>query len=320
MKTEIDSVTHSTVVPPQNNNVIVGRDHELFLSSVPHETMRYVRGEIAADVHSISILKENISRRFALCRELGVMYRHAVAPDKHSVYQYFFPYENFTPLGNQFIQGGADFIYPILDLDPVVGRTYRQTDSHWSWLGRLIFAKNIARNLGIADAHIDKVFDILKSRLKLSPQKYSGDLGSKLTPVQYEFPDSLVLPWDVTKHSNNIASGNNGRWELLQSSAPNVQGKIVVFGDSFLLQSLPVFTGFFKEILFCRTQYFHDEIIRFAKPDYVVTQNAERYFSSVKSDREAAPFLLLPALLGRPVDISVEAANALWSFLKPTTE
>jgi hypothetical protein len=55
------------------------------------------------------------------------------------------------------------------------------------------------------------------------------------------------------------------------------------------------------------------------RPDFIVTENVERYLSFIKSDDERPPFLLYPYLTVKPVAYSpsrefVEVFSAIMSF------
>ena len=99
------------------------------------------------------------------------------------------------------------------------------------------------------------------------------------------------------------------------SNAPTAAGRLLVFGDSFLLTQLAPLTGVFAEILVCRSPYLHPEIAWSHRPDYILCETAERYLASPVEDRNAPPYLMTYGDIQSPADYGPGAHEAIGKAL-----
>ncbi|MFB2549460.1 hypothetical protein [Ensifer soli] len=282
------------------NNVIIGKDGELFLSSDRHFTLDLMLGKKSVDEKSFANFSENLKRRQRLCQQNKAQHVHLVAPDKHVVYRDRFPIENFISIGDLYRKNvEQDFLFPVSELRASKRRTYGQTDTHWSVWGQIRIAVLVAQAFGFTPEELRAGEDLLDASAREETSRVVGDLGLKLNPQRSEPAVSFAPGWKVSKFSNGIQRGNDGRIIASYSTSPVSRGRLVVFGDSFLAQTLDALSVFFKEVLFCRTRFFHSEIVVNARPDFVLTENVERYFSAVQSDLEAPPMLLMAEMNGK---------------------
>lgn len=301
------------------NNVVVGEGGELFLCSDRHFTLDLLLGRKSVDKRSIENFTANLERRRALSQACGARYVHLVAPDKHVVLREKFPLKQFLVLGEVYAdRSGASFLYPVDELRRQPG-SYSRTDTHWSVEGTIIIAELLATTFGIPGPVVREGCAALRGALVRSEEMVAGDLGVKLDPPHLEPKEHLELPWKVHTFSNGVRGGNDGRIIATVSESPLASGRLVIFGDSFLALGQAALTAFFKEILFCRTRYYHEEIVRSARPDFVVSENVERYLSAVASDADAVPMLLMAQMLGRDTRYRPGHARAIGALLSPGT-
>ena len=133
---------------------------------------------------------------------------------------------------------------------------------------------------------------------------WSGDLGSKLDPPREETKAFLKIPRSIKLVSNQITYGNDGICDIYINSDHIADGpRALIFGDSFARGLAPMLSRMFGMVIFCRSRYVHDEIVRGFKPQLVISQNAERYLANVTHDDLRPPFLLYPSLRAEPVPI-----------------
>lgn len=133
---------------------------------------------------------------------------------------------------------------------------------------------------------------------------WSGDLGSKLDPPREETKVILEIPQSIKLVSNEIAYGNDGICDIYINSDHIADSpRALIFGDSFGRDLARMLSCMFGIVIFCRSRYVHDEIVRGFKPQLVISQNAERYFANVTHDDLRPPFLLYPSLRAEPVPI-----------------
>lgn len=303
------------------NGVIIGEDEQLFLASERHNTIDLLSGKVPIHRNSFTYFARNLKSRREIATQAGARYVHLVAPDKHSVLREEFPFKEFTPVAETYREKtGADFLFPVQALrasSPLKG--YCRTDTHWSIRGRIAIAAELARALGFDEATIAARTATLSALVKPTEQPFVGDLGGRFTPPRDEPGEVLAPDWRIHAFSNGVTSGNHGRINLMISDYPEAQGRLVIFGDSFLAQTLQALTAYFKEILFCRTRFLHREIVLNAAPDYIITENVERYLSAVSSDAEAPPMLLMAPMMGRPARYDGDNVRALGAFLSSRT-
>lgn len=294
--------------------VAIGIDNELYLLSKRHKTIDFVNGEKVSEA-TLKESKKTILNRKKYSQSIGAEYLHLIAPDKHVVLEEKFPIRIKNKLGDALVRYlGLDFIlHPVFELKDLDVSPYRKTDSHWSVHG------NIEISCLIADKFNFDRKTISNARLEMNKcitgviEGYSGDLGSKLTPKMLENLAVFKPTWGIESYSNSV-DGNDGLVYLIKSNNQNSKGRLVVFGDSFIIQSLNALSYFFSEILCCRSRNYHEEIVSMAKPDYVLTENIERYLSDKIEDLNVPPFFIMPFCKEKKVMYEKDVAVALTDF------
>ncbi|CAM8650114.1 hypothetical protein sphantq_02681 [Sphingobium sp. AntQ-1] len=298
------------------NGVIIGKKGELFLADGQHRPMDFITGKVDVAETSIMNFQANLVARAEHAASCGARHVHLVAPDKHTVLNESFPIENPVILGDIYRQRvRAPFLFPTEKLRALEGGGYGFADTHWTWSGRLAAVEEIVLGFGLDEAMVREQIAALAKLIRPRAEQIAGDLGKRFKPPVMQPNETLAANWKVHKFDNHVTSGNDGRINLLISEHPNAQGRIVIFGDSFIAQALSLFTVFFKDVLFCRTQYYHREIMVGARPNYVLTENVERYLSNVRPDEEAPPLLLMAMLRGNPVHYEKSDLDAFSAVL-----
>lgn len=291
------------------NGTIVGADGYLFLASGVHLPLEFMTGKVKISDRSLANFDRNITRRKLFSTKLGARYQHFIAPDKHTVLPGHLPFDNLVSLGAAYVaQGHGDLNFPVAELGE--GHNYWKTDTHWTPAGRIVGAKAIARGFGLPEDWIEEVAASVDACLVSTSSTFMGDLGRRFEPARGE-PEIVVEPnWPIWRFTNK-AGRNDGLCMAFYSQHPKATGRLLVFGDSFMMESLVVLTAFFKEILFCRSRYFHREMAFAAGPDFILTQNVERYLSFVHDDDDAPPFFLMAHAGDKPMHIEPVAAEAI---------
>lgn len=301
------------------NGVLVGKDGELFLAGGGHSVLDFATGKIKPSEESIRNLARNLETRRNRAKSEGFRFCHVIAPEKYRVYPELFPVSNPTSLARQYIRGGCEgFLDPVDELmAESAGRTYGINDTHWAAHGKIVVSRLLAKEAGIDPARVEISEHAARSSLEVLEKPFAGDLGNKLQPPVLEnayyfkrtFPHKMIengITHDTTRPVND------GRLIYSLSEAPSaVNRRLLIFGDSYLHLTLPALAFFFSEVLFCRTRWFHPEVIQMFRPDMVVSQQAERYLSFVFPDEHAPNFFLVPYVLGRQPTIAPEDAEVL---------
>ncbi|ONG54056.1 hypothetical protein BKE38_10855 [Pseudoroseomonas deserti] len=298
-------------------NVVFGQDGHLFLASDRHFTMDVLTGQKKTTERSLRNFKENLNRREVLSRRAGARYLHLVAPDKHVALRQHFPLSDFVVLGEQYRDHATpNFLYPVEELR-AVGGGYSRTDTHWNVRGQIAIAGLLARSFELEPAEVAAAEAVLQRQIRPGTRPTAGDLGVKLTPPQTELMESYRVPWKIHSFSNEMQSGNDGRIRITFSESPHARGRLLIFGDSFIAQTQNALTAFFKEIVFCRTRFFHHEMVVATRPDYVLSENVERYLFAVGTDAEAPPMLLMAQLSGHQVSFTEQNLAAFGAIMAP---
>jgi hypothetical protein len=185
-----------------------------------------------------------------------------------------------------------------------------KTDTHYSAIGNLAITKEIGAAMfpDLAQVGSSKIAHCI-----VEQDTFSGDLGRKLSPSPTETTWLLATPpFPFTVGSNGVQGGNDGICMLIRSPQSLSTKKLLIFGDSFFRAMLPMLAVFYRSIVFCRTRFFHYELIEAVNPDHVLCGIAERYLSQCLADAKRPHFLSYPYLTGRPTSPD-PAFSALWS-------
>jgi hypothetical protein len=307
-------------------DVLIAGNGELYLSGGRHSVLRFAQGEMQINPKSIENLRENMAERREVTTHAGIRYGHIVAPEKYKVVPDGFPIADPVSLADQYLQAGIEFIYPVDELrNEPSGRSHYITDTHWTAQGLICATCIIARVAGIEEADILETHEEMAQSLVPVKDTFFGDLGRKLDPKRGEQRFILRPRHEFTVTENGLQHDytspvNDGRLIVVRSSHPRASKRLTIFGDSYLHHALPYLSHLFSQVVFCRTRFFHKEIVQMSRPDVVISQAAERYLSFVYPDHGAPPFLMVPYLLGRSPNFTPETARIIAAALSGDRE
>lgn len=209
-------------------------------------------------------------------------------------------------------------IDPVAELRAEVengGRTYGINDTHWAAHGKIVISRILAQRAGIEPAQVALSEQAARDSLAPLVPPFAGDLGNKLTPPVLEETVFFQRPFRHQMIENGISHDatrpvNDGRMIYSLSEAPSAADRrLLILGDSYLHLTLPALAFFFREVLFCRTRWYHPEVAFMFRPDLLVSEQAERYLSFVWPDERAPNFFLIPYLLDRRPAFSPDDAQ-----------
>ncbi|MDT8291793.1 hypothetical protein RQ846_18940 [Roseomonas mucosa] len=300
------------------NEVLIGGRGELFLARGAHSVLQFARGAVTPNAASVANMKANLDSRRERADKAGTRYMHLVAPEKYQLYRDDFPIQNPKSLAHFYMEAGCKGIsYPVEELaGGDEDRSYFRTDTHWAAHGLMRVALLIGARAGIPQDRLNRAREEMLAALAPAPEEFFGDLGRKLVPPRGEVQLLLRPSHSLASEENGIGHDytrpvNDGRLIVTNSLHPEAAGTVLIFGDSYLFHALSYLSYLFCRSVFCRTRFYHDEMVVMAKPDIVVTQAAERYLGFVHADTTAPPFLMLPYLLGRAPSFSPRAAQTI---------
>ncbi|MCC0076860.1 MAG: hypothetical protein H6898_09790 [Rhodobacter sp.] len=299
------------------NQVLFGENGDLFLVGGGHSILRFMQG---ADLpaRTAQMLHDNLVRRKAISEHYGAQFLHLIAPEKYVVYPENLPIDNPGHMARSYLTAGfGDAIYPVDVLrNPRRGRSYPLTDTHWSPHGILAIVEDLALRCGIEVERIAQVAAAVSDEIFEDGAVFYGDLGRKLDPKQGDPQLKFGTPFHCTTFDNGLGHDfnspfNDGRLIVVDAQQACSDKTLLIFGDSYLYHALQLLALFFRRIVFMRTRFYHEEMVQMVQPDVVVSQMAERYMGSIAPDEVAPPFFMIPYLLGRPPNMSPQAAMAL---------
>lgn len=286
--------------------VLTGRDGYLFLSGGAHDVQAYFSGALHARPGAVRQFHRNLRDRVLFCRDRGIVFRQVVFPDKVAVLSDLAPFDAQSLFLRDFsqdpgIEARLGLLYPVETLRAVPG-VFHRTDTHYAAPGNIALAELLCEQLG---PDLTRAWRQVVSKQKLSaPQaRFSGDLGQKFDPRVTE--DTQVLLWPdegaegLSMASNGVANANDGVIVLCENAQAATDRTLLIFGDSFYRQMLPVLVRLFRRIVFCRSRFFHAEMVAAVAPDVILTGLAERYLGSTRPDDARQHFLAVPWASGR---------------------
>lgn len=305
--------------PDVADTVHEGRDGYLFLSGGQHSVFSYFTGARAPQADSPAVFWANLAGRAAWCAEAGIVWRHVIFPEKCVVLRDLLApgmeisslfLRHYAPLAPE----GPPVLYPLQALTQDAGSCSR-TDTHYSTRGNILITAAILQDL-FPEAQAGF---LPRSLALLKPREIDGgDLGRKLTPPRREVVDCLpkqIVPFKMG--SNGISGGNDGIMVLIESRSALSDKTLLIFGDSFFRAILPMLAVFYRRIVFCRSRFFHSEIVRAIRPDHIFTGQAERYLTRCAADSDRPHFLSYPYIKGHTMTPD-ETFCTLWPRLMAT--
>ena len=284
-----------------DNSVIVGKNGWLFINSGTNNLIEYHTGQKRLPLAKVAQWSELLSQRISWHNAQKIAYQHIFIPNKIAVYGEHYP-EALSIVGKRPIvqlQEQCDrlFSYP-LELFRQYKHQYRlyeKQDCHWSFWGCYLTYQHLCQQLQISPNN-----DLINAPIEIINAK--GDLGSKLGLTEISLRKNLKLNSQLIYDNQVIKYCNQGSIRVLKNhSVPH--GKIIIFGDSFSnpkhldapanirrtgrLTSL--FAETVNEVHFVWTPWIDYDYIEREKPDFVLTEMAERFLVRVPNDQDHLP-------------------------------
>ncbi|MEQ8291987.1 MAG: hypothetical protein RIA08_07265 [Roseovarius sp.] len=277
------------------NGVHIGRDGYLFLKGGQKGVFSYFTGAKSPRRSSTNVFRTSVEARARFCERTGRRFRMVIFPEKCIALREKIDLpDEFVSLyerSYQPVMAGSEaeksILYPVeaLRAEP---RAISRTDTHYAAPGVLGMTEALLADM--FPDEIERGMSMLRALLTETPA-FFGDLGRKFSDPVGE--SQLVMKGQavpITMASNGL-KGNDGLMFLVSSPQALSDKTVLVFGDSFfrqLLQTLPVF---YQHVVFCRSRYFHYEMVKAVKPDDIFCGLAERYLSHCRADTKRPHFL-----------------------------
>ncbi len=280
---------------------IAGKADWIFINAGSNNLMEYHTGKKQLSPPKINQWNQLLQQRIEWHQVRQIAYQHIFIPNKIAVYSEYYPH-NINVVNNRPIKQLQKkcqqlFLYPI-DLffeQKAHYQLYDKQDCHWNFWGCYFAYSLICQSLGIKPKL--KLLDI---PLKISKKK--GDLGNKFglkersPQADFQFTSQIAYDNQVINHCHQ------GSIRILKNERiPH--GKMIIFGDSFSNPGFPnyttkkrlaarlasLFAETLNEVHFVWTPWVDFAYIEREKPDFVLTEMAERFLVKVPDDRDHLP-------------------------------
>lgn len=274
-----------------NGNVLVAYDGYYYLYSGGQKQFAYLQGKRSPSDKSIASFVRNISARKKYCKSKNIRYRHMVFPSKPVVVSEFLPKE-YTAVRSLFEEkyqsslSGLPILYPKELLMQSSVPTFHKTDTHCNLDGNLLLSELIITQF---DRQVDY------STLVRLEADFVGDLGKMINLdlsekiVKSQYPKRNQV---IAFNNKKELPGNTNDVSIWKNCDKNIEGRLLIFGDSFSKACLPYLYQSFSDVIYIRSSFFHRDIVELLAPDCILTTNAERYLKNVNCDSTANNFLL----------------------------
>jgi hypothetical protein len=281
-------------------DVLFGFQDQLFLAGGDHLVFDYVTGKRTVEEASFANFFSNIERRKTLANTMSARFLHVIVPDKQSVLKELCPIPVEYCLGQlyleKFPEGTQPIRYPLDLLRGSAVDAYLKTDTHLTDWGSVLVAYDIA---GYFTGEMQSVERLTLVSSLTKEEHCIGDLGGRFDPPLGEIRRNLDLPpIRGGGFQNKLTGGNDGMADVIVNFDAKYQKRVLLFGDSFGRQVSAILCRFFQEVVFVRTPFVHEEILFTIQPDYVVSENVERYLDYSFPDENHTSFFMLPYLGG----------------------
>lgn len=268
----------------RNDVLEVVSSNELFLLQKNRAQRQFEYLTNHKEVSELSILNfnENIEHLNTLADVYGFIGLNVVCPSKPVI------------LNNELATAGIKVdsifekyfcedtsLYPLRKL--LKHKSTRKLDTHYSGIGQWQLVISLLEKLNLNTSFVQPIFDI---------KEQGGDLANMLC-IESKYYETVFSNHAVkSAYTNkNALSGNTGHI-IYKINSESIYGKrLVIFGDSFIVQCLDILSIFFDEIIYFRNSFVLEDIVRVLSPDIVITQQAERYLVNIPSFRTSIPYL-----------------------------
>ncbi|MGB5636026.1 MAG: hypothetical protein WBM86_25055 [Waterburya sp.] len=284
-----------------DKSAIVGKQGWIYISSGTNHLMEYHIGQRRLPLLKINQWEQLLADRIKWHNSQKIKYQHIFIPNKIAVYPEYYPYHLDIKGNRPILQLQQKcrqlFTYP-LDIFfryKNYFRLYEKQDCHWSFWGCYFTYKLLCQKFEIAPNA-----ELLDFPIEIVQEK--GDLGGKFGLTEKTLQTNLKFNSRIIHDNRVINHCNQGSIRVLKNTSISY-GKMIIFGDSFSNPGKPNYTSqnrliarlsslfaeTLNEVHFVWTPWIDYDYIEQEKPDFVLTEIAERFLVRVPDDRDHLP-------------------------------
>ncbi len=276
-----------------------GRDGWLFLRLGTNQVIRFFTEASYFSASDVERWCDLLGERAKRIGELGARYFHFIVPDKLTVYR-----DNYIGSLNHYDNRPSRTIPLALDrrgshvyidvTSPLIAERderllFYKTDTHWTPFGALIAYRQLCKALEVEESDA--------SDFPCREYVATFDLGGKLNPQVQEtgfyfevanagtlvFANELGMYFD----DEHVFHNQRGRLFIYRNERLTGGKRLVIFGDSFCTTGsfLALLSRAFYEVHFLWSTSVDFRYVEDVKPDFVVTEIAERFVKVLPDDQ-----------------------------------
>lgn len=264
-----------------HRNVLVGRDGWLFLQNDTNDVMAQLTGRYPLPADFMDQWRCLFELRRQRLESLTGQYFFGVIPNKACVYSQHLPddvvLQSRRPVHDIMDAGqGAIrhhyFLQDLIDYSHL-HQTYCKGDTHWNHRGALCAFNSLMRKMRLPE--------LTESELAFETRSIAGDLTGKIGQTTQTEHATIIEPKFNTVHDNGVS--NVGRLVIMENENKNLPS-LVLFRDSFGSAQMQMFASRFSRVVAVWQPNIDYEIVRRESPDFVISQQVERFLTSCPND------------------------------------
>jgi 2-polyprenyl-3-methyl-5-hydroxy-6-metoxy-1,4-benzoquinol methylase len=284
-----------------DNSAIAGKEGWFFINSGTNYLTEYHTGAKRLPLLKVDQWEQLLTQRIEWHQSRKIAYQHIFVPNKIAVYPEYHPHsldiQGDRPILQLQKKCHQLFAYPLELFAQYKDQyqLYEKQDSHWNFWGCYLAYQLLCQKLKISP----------DPRLISSPvetTKSLGDLGAKFGLTEMTLAKKLKLNSKIIYDNQVINHAHQGSVRVLQNDHI-AHGKMIIFGDSFCNPGIPdysadkrltarlstLFAENLNEVHFVWTPWVDYDYIEREKPDFVLTEMAERFLVRVPDDHDHLP-------------------------------
>jgi hypothetical protein len=284
---------------------LIGKNNYLFLQNDSNK-------ELEVHNDNLSLVKSNFYLKY---EKYISKYLLIVFPNKSFVHKEFLPDKfnlKYRPALDAYQSYFKDHL---LDMYPHLNGldTFYKTDTHMNFHGAcVVYSVGMDKIRKLFQLPVESISITIQRKnctlselnIGLGDLTWEMNLGNQVledrmdTYYYTDDIDMIFMKYIVDRHNENLSfldynlinlthelDGRIVNWEIVskfilhsKNSAVSLQKKIIIFYDSFLLSSIPLWMKTFSEIYFIKNN-FNPELIERIQPDYIFEFRVERFLS-----------------------------------------
>ncbi len=276
-----------------SRQVLLGEENWLFYKSTSdgdsiadfEGTNRYSEDEMQAIINTAAQTQ-------AIIENKGIRFTFMVAPNKENIYSEYMPdiyhhadVSSTDILIDRMIQNHVNIISPKEQLleNHLKHQLYYSYDTHWNQLGAYIGVKEVLASWGIDMPDLAER-EIISKELKGNYHSSAGDDLAAMIGLRSIFDDEIEYEIAGTRSMDWTAfAAEEGNGTVSHYSDPNadVDGTILLVGDSFRTSMIPSLREIFSEVYVVQRSNYTPQLLDEIEPDYLIAEYVERYSNQI---------------------------------------